>query len=145
MSEVKAGSQQLGSYPFQTEIGVRHTDLDVQKCVNNVALADIFEDARTQYSVGRKLKGAFDPNRRVIDSMTIRFGEDGCYPGSLSVHAGVATITQQSWTLRLVATQKDRTIATNDCTFKLLDGEGAAVALPPQLVQILERDRLTES
>src|SRR5215208_4239448 len=133
-------NRHLESFPFGAEVGVRHTDLDLQKCINNVALADIFEEARTQFSVSRKLKGAFDPHRRVIEALTIAFGQDGCYPGSVDVYVGVEAIADRSWTLRLVAAQNGQIIAANDCTFRLLNDEGQAVPLPAALVGILEQD-----
>jgi len=139
---LQIGISELEKYPFHIEVGVRHTDLDIQKCVNNVALANIFEEARTQYSVARKLKRAFDPSRRQIDSLTIIFGEDGGYPGLVLVHVGISEISAHTWTLQLVATQKDRVIAVNACTFKLLNAEGSTVDLPAQLMRILEQDRL---
>jgi len=129
---------------FHVAIGVRHTDLDVQKNINNVAFADIFEEARTQYSVSRKLKPQMDPHRRVIDTLTIRFIEDARYPGAFDVHVGVASLAADSWILRCVAVQNDRVIAVNDCTFRLVGEDRQAITLPAGLIAILEKDLIVE-
>lgn len=129
-------------YPFNVEVGCRHTDLDVQKCINNVAISDILEEARTQYSVSRKLKAAFDPNRRLIDQLVVRFGADARYPKPLGVGIGVQSLSSSGWTLRAVIVQDGQIIAISDCMFRLVTGQGEPVALSQALINILERDLL---
>lgn len=131
--------------PFQVQVGVRHFDLDIQKNINNVAIGEIFEEARTQYSINRKLKGAMDPNRRVLDNLSIRFVADGRYPGALDLHGGVASVNGDGWILRLFAVQNGTLLAVNDCTFRLVDGDGQGVPLSHDLVRILEQDLIAEN
>lgn len=128
-------------FPFRVSVGCRHTDLDVQKAINNVAIAEMFEEARTQYSVGRKLKPAFDPNRRLLDRLTIRFGEDGRYPGQLDIGVGIQAIGRDGWTVRQLAVQGGRMIALCDAEFSLML-EGERVDLPQGLADLLRRDML---
>lgn len=131
----------IDQFPFRVTIGTRHTDLDIHKNINNVAVAEIFEEARTLYSLSRKLKPAFDPHRRYLESLTILFGEDGSYPASFDVGVAVASVAPDSWTLRLLAVQGEKKIAGCDCVFGLVSDEGR-VDLPAALADILRQDML---
>lgn len=133
--------QDLASFPFRVSIGCRHTDLDILKSIHSVAIADIFEEARTLYSVGRKLKPAFDPHRRRLAALEIVFGEDARYPGSLDLGVGVACIGLHGWTIALVAMQNGSLIATCQTRFAIVDGD-RPVALSPALTAILQADLL---
>lgn len=131
----------LAEFPFRVSIGCRHTDLDIQKAVHNVAIAEIFEEARTLYSVRRRLKPAFDPNRRVLRSIELTFLADACYPGGLDVGVGVAAISSNDWEIEMLAVQGDTPVASCKTRFFLaLDAH--PVALPAQLTAILQADLL---
>jgi len=132
-----ATAKRVAAFAFHVTVGIRHTDLDILKNVNNVALAAIFEEARTLYSVEYKLKGMIDPLRRVIDHLTIRFFDDGRYPGALEISVGVASLAVDKWTLELAASQSGKLIAVNECTFGLLDEAGSPAPLPDALANIL--------
>ena len=132
-------SADAGIYPFRVDVGFRHLDLDVQKLITNVAIAECFEEGRTKYSIDRRLKGAFDPHRRILSELRIWYGEDAKYPGGVQVSVGVGAITENSWTLHLLATQEKRCVARCESQFQLLSGD-QLVALPDGLAQILRKD-----
>lgn len=134
----------LDHFPFRVTIGTRHTDLDIQKNINNVAIAEIFEEARTLYSLSRKLKSAFDPHRRFLETLAILFGEDGRYPAPFDVGVGVRSLATDSWTLRLLAVQNGKAVAGCDCLFRLVSDE-RGVDLPDALAGILRQDLLPEA
>jgi acyl-CoA thioester hydrolase len=142
--DTRATSFGLSTYPFKVQVACRHTDLDVQKCINNVAISNLLEEARTQYSLSRKLKAAFDPYRRLIDGLVIRFVSDGRYPAPLDVGIGVLSVSHNGWTLRAVIVQQEQVIAVSDCLFKLVTEQNGHVGLPQALINILERDLLTK-
>ena len=128
-----------GNGGFRTTLQCRHTDLDVQKLINNVAIAEMFEEARTQYSVSRRLKPHFDPHRRFLERISIDFGSDAKYPGGIDFNIGVLEIRPDGWTLRIIATQRGEFVARCDTRFAL-QSEGRPVALPDGLAEILRGD-----
>lgn len=128
-------------FPCRVSLGLRHTDLDSQKLVSNVAIAELFEDARTHFSVDRKLKSAFDPHRRVLTSLEFTFGMDARYPGAMDIAVGVLNIENSGWTLRLIALQNGNYVAGCDARFVLLLDD-ALVDLPERLVALLKKDQI---
>jgi acyl-CoA thioester hydrolase len=134
----------VGAFPFVTVVSTRHTDLDAQKIVSNVALAEIFEEARTRYSLDRRLKASFDPFRRLLSKVSIAFVSDGRYPRDLDVGVAVTHLHSHGWTLRLVASDGPVCIATCESEFELSSDDGKA-ALPAGLVEKLRGDLSPEA
>lgn len=128
-------------YPFTTLVQSRHVDLDVQKALSNVAFSELFEEARTLYSLDRRLKSKFDPFRRVLSQVLIEFHADAGYPAALSISVGVESIGSHGWTLSLIAVQQEKLIASCESEFALR-GEEGQVELPPALVAALTTDLL---
>jgi acyl-CoA thioesterase FadM len=120
-------------------VGLRHTDVDVQKAVHSVALADIFEEARTRYSIARRLKPAFDPHRRLLRSVTIESFRDATYPGSLEVGIGIVSVGEHDWVVDLLAVQSGIAVARCLTRFSLAQGDAPA-ALPDGLIALLRSD-----
>jgi acyl-CoA thioester hydrolase len=132
----------LSAFPFQHSVGFRHTDLDANKAVHNVAVADMFEEARTLYSVNRRLKPLTDPHRRVLRAVEIEFFGDAHYPGAFDIGVGVASVNSHEWVIELCAVQKGELIASCRTRFSLTH-DGAPAPLPEELRRILQSDLLS--
>jgi acyl-CoA thioester hydrolase len=90
----------LESYPFTVQIETRFSDLDYQRHINNVAVANFYQEARLQFH--RQL---WPDAQRPQDTQTLiaRHGMDYLkeihYPGSIIVGLAVADIGRTSYTL----------------------------------------------
>lgn len=126
-------------FPFIASVQCRHVDLDAQKVLSNVAFSELFEEARTRYSLDRKLKPIFDPLKRVLCRVSIEFHVEGRYPAEISVAVGVKTVELCGWTLLLFAFQNGVLIASCESQFILASDESQA-ELPQGLIKLLKND-----
>lgn len=89
----------LETYPFLAEVPTRYSDLDPQNHVNNVAVASIYEEGRSQFirwmvdNAGSEL----EPPRRMIAEVKVSYLAQIHYPATLRVAAGILHLGQRSY------------------------------------------------
>jgi acyl-CoA thioester hydrolase len=97
-----------GIFPFRCEIATRFTDIDVLGHVNNVAMAAIFQEARTRFAHAFDFMNLIKGRRLVVASLTIEFADEMFHLDPIEVSAGLIEIGRTSYRLGQMARQKGR-------------------------------------
>ena len=98
-------------YPFACEVPTRFADLDVNRHLNNVALAGMVEEGRVRFHQTSGFIGALRGLSAMVASMHVEFVGQGFYPQTMVAHAGAARIGRSSYTLDLLLVQDGRAVA----------------------------------
>ena len=105
----------LATYPFATELDTRFGDMDVQRHLNNVALAGLYEEARVRFvSSLFQIHSRPDSQRPVLAEATIRYLAEGRYPGRLVAAAGLLRLGRTSYVIGQAMFQDSICIGTAD-------------------------------
>ena len=105
----------IETYPFATELDTRFGDMDVQRHLNNVALAGLYEEARVRFvSSLVRIHSRPDRQRPVLAEATIRYLAEGRYPGRLVGAAGVLRVCRTSYVIGQAMFQGEACIGTAD-------------------------------
>lgn len=105
----------LATYPYRTELDTRFGDMDVQRHLNNVALAGLYEEARVRFvSSLYQIHSRPDGQRPVLAEASIRYLAEGRYPGRLTAAVGVLKIGRSSYVIAQAMFQEDACIGTAD-------------------------------
>jgi acyl-CoA thioester hydrolase len=103
------------SYPISLECGTRFQDLDINRHLNNVAVAALFEDARVRlHRKARPLDGRPKNERTMMASVEINYLAEGNFPDPVTITSGFGRIGTSSWTVVQAMFQNGRCIATCD-------------------------------
>lgn len=92
-------------YPARFEITTRFADMDGQQHINNVAMAEAFEDTRVRF---HELTGAyriFGTLGSMVAANHIDYLAQARYPAPLVMFSGTLAVGRTSWTLAAIATQ----------------------------------------
>jgi acyl-CoA thioester hydrolase len=93
-------------YPFDTEVDVRFSDMDVNRHVNNVSLSNFVEEGRVRFHRASGYHAALAGLGSMVASVAIDFVGQAYYPGQLEIRAGAAHVGRTSYTLELLILQK---------------------------------------
>ena len=106
---------ELATYPYRTELDTRFGDMDVQRHLNNVALAGLYEEARVRFiSSLYQIHSRHDGQQPVLAEARIRYLAEGRYPGRLTGAAGLLRIGRTSYVIAQAMFQRDACIGTAD-------------------------------
>jgi acyl-CoA thioester hydrolase len=120
-------------YPFTCRIDPRFGDLDLNKHINNVAMAGILEDARVRFHYASGYRDALAGLRSVMASVSIDYLGEGSYPDPLDIHVAIERQGRSSHTLVQVARQGGRLLAFARTVQVTVDKQGP-VELPAHFV-----------
>jgi len=130
------------TYPSRLDLPTRFGDMDANGHLNNVAIAQLFEEARVQFNTGTaKLFDAPRP-RFMVAHVGIDYLAEGHYPLPVALMLGVAHIGTSSFRMAMAAFQGEVCIALSDAVLVVRGPEGGAAALPAILRERLEAHRL---
>jgi len=96
-----------GTFPFHCEIPTRYADIDQLGHVNNVALAEILQEARLRFILAFDLIGA-SRCQLVIAASHIEFSQELLYPDPVHVAVGVLEVGRTSYRYGQIASQNGR-------------------------------------
>jgi acyl-CoA thioester hydrolase len=114
------------SYPMHTEIGLRYSDLDVNRHLNNVKLIDILQDGRGYLHRASGMIQATADFTIVVANLNVQFLGEGFYGEPIVCHAGLVALGRTSQTVAQLATQANRPIAYAETIMvTMLDGKSA--------------------
>ncbi len=102
---------QPASYPMHTEIGLRYSDLDVNRHLNNVKLIDILQDGRGYLHRASGMVEATAEFTIVVANLNVQFLGEGFYGVPVVCHTGLRSLGTTSQTIVQLATQAGRPIA----------------------------------
>lgn len=98
-------------YPFHCAIEPRFTDLDLNRHINNAALADILQEARVRFHHASRFGPSLAGMSSMAVSLSIDFLGQAHHPDPLDHHVAAVAIGRTSHTLAQLVTQNGRTVA----------------------------------
>lgn len=129
MSRIDPRRLEPSYYPASVEILARYADVDPLWHINNVALAQYFEEARVA-SITRMFGEVRVPTpsgeRVLLAHQSVDYLHEAGYPGSLGVGLGVLRIGNTSWTLGMGMFQAGRCVCISDAVLVYADANGPA-------------------
>ena len=146
MSRVAPNRLVAAHYPLKVRILARYADVDPFWHINNVAIAQYYEEARVS-SIMQTLGGERPPTaasgRILIAHQSIDYLREASYPGTLEIGIGVLRIGHSSYTFGMGMFQDGRCVSVSDAIMVYADASGAA-RLPDEYRRRLETWRLSE-
>jgi acyl-CoA thioester hydrolase len=127
-------------YPLKVRILARYADVDPLWHINNVAVAQYYEEARvsaTMMVMGGKRIPTPTGERILIAHQSIDYLREGTYPGALEVGVGVLRIGRSSYRYGMAMFQDGACISVSEAVLVFADAHGPA-ALPEEYRQRLE-------
>ncbi|MCB2047182.1 MAG: acyl-CoA thioesterase [Novosphingobium sp.] len=114
------------SYPMRTEIGLRYSDLDVNRHLNNVKLIDLLQEGRGHLHRQSGMTKADASFTIMVANLNVQFLGEAFYPEPVVCHSGLRAIGRTSQTVAQLAVQGERPVAYAETVMvTMLDGKAA--------------------
>ena len=113
-------------YPFTCTIETRFGDLDVNKHVNNVAMAGMVEEGRVRFHHASGFVAGLEGRAAMVASLSLEFLGQAYHPAPIIVHAGAARIGRTSYGLDLLLMQDSRVVVFAQTVVVCTDASGPA-------------------
>jgi len=127
-------------YPLKVRVLARYADVDPLWHINNVAVAQYYEEARVSASMmmlgGKHIAGATGA-RILLAHQSIDYLREGTYPGALEVGVGVLRIGRSSYRYGMAMFQDGACISVSEAVLVYADAHGPA-PLPGEYRERLE-------
>ncbi len=115
MAKPEAWRMDPAHYPVSIQCDTRFQDLDLNRHLNNVAFAALFENARVQLHGKAQIReNRADGERTMVASVHINYLGEGNFPDPVIVYSGIGAVGNSSWTILQAMFQGERCIATCD-------------------------------
>lgn len=134
----------LANYPFQCSLQTRFGDQDVNRHINNVAMAGLFEEGRLRFNTGLDIEKRLTGGQTVVAALNISFLADTRYPEDVVMGLGVLKVGRSSWTIVEGAFQDGRCVGVCEAVLVRRSPEGPLV-LPEDWRALLETQRVAEN
>jgi acyl-CoA thioester hydrolase len=129
MTRIAPHRLEPGRYPLKVTILARYADVDPLWHINNVAIAQYYEEARvsalTQVLGGERIPTARG-ERILIAHQSIDYLREASYPGSLEIGVGVLRLGNSSYTLGMGMFQGGLCVSVSDAVMVYADAQGPA-------------------
>jgi acyl-CoA thioester hydrolase len=128
---VKVAAERIepGRYPLKVLILARYADVDPLWHINNVAIAQYYEEARVSASMtmmeGRRIPTS-DDERILIAHQSIDYLREASYPGTLEIGIGVLRIGNSSYSYGMAMFQDGACVSVSDAVLVYADTNGPA-------------------
>lgn len=132
------------AYPHLIDIPARFSDIDAQMHLNNVRIAEYYQEGRVTFFRRFATEGGYErgkDSRILVAHQSIDYLGEVQYPGVVSVGVGVARIGNTSYTLGLGMFQSGRCVGLSRCVMVYGNQTGPA-PLPTPFRSLLERNLL---
>lgn len=138
--------RQLDIYPHRIEMQTRFADVDPQKHLNNVRIAELYQEARVvfhrilaeQFHVERSAG-----SRTLVARQSIDYLAEIAYPGTVTVGIGLSHVGGASFSLALALFQNGECVGISDAVL-VHAGPSGPHRLPEQLRSVLEQQLLPQ-
>lgn len=128
----------LDNYPWRIDLETRFTDMDINRHLNNVAVARLYEEARVRFNHGLwRAHPTIDRPHYLIGHVAIDYLGEGSYPAPVTVGYGVGSIGTKSYRTAMGLFQNDACIGLSDAVMVYRGPDGPA-PIPDGLRAILE-------
>jgi acyl-CoA thioester hydrolase len=123
---------------------LRFGDLDPLRHLNNVAVAQLYEEARVRFLDGSGVRERLEPKHWfVIAELTVQYLAEGFYPDPVELGTGVLRVGGASFTLVHALFQNGRCIGSCDSVLVHVNREeGGARPLPDAARAVLREHSL---
>ncbi len=98
-------------YPFRCEIEPRYTDVDSNRHLNNVALADVLQEGRLRFHYASGYDRAVEDMTSMAVSFSVDYLGQALYPQPLEIHLAAIAVGRSSHTLAQLVMQDGTIIA----------------------------------
>ena len=116
-------------YPNKVRILARYADVDPLWHINNVALAQFYEEARvwsTMQVMGVERIPTPDGRRILIAHQSIDYLREAGYPGTLEVGIGVLHVGNSSWRFGMAMFQDGACVSVSEAVLVYAESRGPA-------------------
>ncbi|WP_323982035.1 acyl-CoA thioesterase [Novosphingobium aureum] len=117
-------------YPFSCDIEPRFGDQDLNRHLNNVAIASFIEDARVRFYHANGFRAHIRDLNVMIVSVAIEYLGQAHYPGAITIHCAVEKIGRSSLTLVQVLRQGETLVGFARSVMVAVDPQGAVQPVP---------------
>ena len=136
----------LAIYPHQLEITARFADVDPQWHLNNVRIAEYYQEGRVSFNHALRLESQIERergSRTLVARQSMDYLAEVEYPGLITIGVGVARVGGASFSLAMGMFQKGRCVGVSDAVLVHANKEGPA-RLPERLREVLSTKLLPE-
>ncbi len=91
----------LAAYPWSTEVATRFADLDLNAHLNNVAIANLYEEGRVRFNYHLRRANAVGRPRFLVARIEIDYLAEAHYPAVATLAAAVVATGRTSWRIGL--------------------------------------------
>ena len=127
----------LATYPWSIVLETRFTDMDINRHLNNVAVARLYEEARVRFNRGLwSAHPTIDRPHYLVGHVAIDYLGEGRYPDPVTVAYGVGSIGIKSYRTAMALVQNDAFIGLSD-TVMVYRGPDGPAPIPDALRAIL--------
>jgi acyl-CoA thioester hydrolase len=116
-------------YPFACEIGTRFADVDINRHLNNVALAAMIEESRVRLNSAARLPETLGDHGAMVASLAIDYLAQGYYPQPVDGYGAIEAFGRSSWTTVQLLVQDNRVVVFARSVLVCIR-DGAAAPLP---------------
>lgn len=139
----------LQDFPFSVEIPIRYSDLDTLKHVNNVAIADLYQEARVQFhrEVFRQLRRSKlgdDGLDKVLAELRISYLRETHFPHPVVVGVGLVRLGNSSYTIYEAMYQQGQLVGTCNAVMVYFK-DGKSFPIPDESRAILANYMMKEN
>ncbi|MEU8137144.1 acyl-CoA thioesterase [Streptodolium elevatio] len=131
----------LDSYPFVREVPARFGDMDIQRHVNNVAIASFYEDGRANLNMRMFGEGLFSQVREfrfvVLETRT-RYLREAPFPATYRVGVGITRFGRSSFEYGLGLFHDAECVGLCESVLVHMTSSGPT-AVPPERRALMEK------
>jgi acyl-CoA thioester hydrolase len=140
-----AARQTLRTYPVTVEILTRYSDVDPQHHINNVAVAEFYQESRLGFHRALNPSQAERPHgsRTLVARHEMDYLSEIEYPGLVIVGVGVSRIGNSSYVLASGMFQNERCVGLANTVLVHANSAGP-MPIPEPMRRLLEKKRLPE-
>lgn len=124
------------NYPYHVELQTRFGDLDVLNHINNVQIAQLFEEGRYRFALdtlNQTSQQRQQQNPMVTVSILTSYLSEVQYPAPVVVSCGMYHFGNTSYTISCLMQQEGRIVAHSRATL-VSSNQGKATTLDPEVV-----------
>ncbi|WP_436771563.1 acyl-CoA thioesterase [Yinghuangia sp. YIM S09857] len=131
----------LDSYPFVREVPARFADMDIQRHINNVAIASFYEDGRANLNMrmfGDELFASARDFRFVVLETRVRYLREAPFPATYRVGVGITRFGRSSLEYGLGLFHDDVCVGLCETVLVHMTSAGPT-AVPPERRAVMEK------
>lgn len=137
----------IGDFPFSVELATRFDDMDLQGHINNVAIANLYQESRLQFhrELFRGLRQGHHRNdgvSTVLADIHITYRRESHYPAPVTVGCGLSRLGNSSYTIRSAMFQGEHCVGSCDAVLVYVK-DGKSHPIPADERNMLVEYQLT--